>query len=272
MRDEVVYQQIIVRGYTEGKGRLDLAKIRMNLQQGLAVESGKVLLAEHFCDAEPDFHRLAEAKKNAAPVNARALDKKRIGGPGFAAHVSAVGLFHRNDIGRIVEDSFQIGPLTHRQMTAVSAGMVTALAIAFAVTEGNNPEAIIARVMNTLKTPLLASRVPVQLMRKLIKVEGLLKRSSDTAHGTSELRSKPRRTALDVVPGAIYAALNGARSLGGLLGPLKIFSNYKSGAIAASIWGAMHGVEAIPEHYLTDLEYGQTIIENATGLYEATVA
>lgn len=270
MRDEVVYQQILVRGYSAANGRLELPKMSQDLEMGLDVEKGRIALPQHFLEGELGFRQLADARKKVAPMNARSLDGKRIGGPGFAAHAAAIGLVNRNDVSRVIEDSFQIGRLTHRQLIAVSAGMVTALAIALAVTEGNDPGAVISRLMSTLRGPA-ANYLPEKLMKKMVRVEGLLNRDTDTAHGIKELRSKPRRTALDVVPGAIYAALNGARSLGGLLGPLKIFNNYKAGATAASIWGAMHGVEALPEHYLKEMEFSECVMENATRLYEATV-
>lgn len=271
---ELYYTHFLVSGYIKTKGRLDLPEMKKKLQLGLELEKGARLSAAHFGDEELEFREMADLHRTISIKKLRRhnRDEDWIGGPGVAAHISAVGLVNRSDLGRIVEDSHKIGWITHPHEIAISAGMVTALAIALAVTEGNQPEAIIARLMSTLRTLKPPYQVPVKLMRKLTRVEGLLKREIDTTQGIGELRSKPRRTAIDVVPGAIYAALNGARSLGGLLGPLKIFGNYKSGAIASSIWGAMHGVEAVSNYYLHDLEDSKNIEDNAQALYEATLA
>ena len=279
---ELHYTHFIVRAYIEAKGQLDLPAIHDSLELGLEIEGGsqprKLKPAVFFFDKEMIFRDVSDQDRLGGRVGVLRKIRLRnagghwIGGPGLAAHASAIGLVNRNNIGRIFEDTYQIGQVSHENFEhALAGGAAAALTIAYAVTEGNQPAAIMSRLLTTLSSDSLPQPVPAALMRKLMLAERLLGKGLDTTQGIKQLRSKPRKTVIDVLPVAIYAALNGARSLGGLLGPLKIVGNYKSGMIAASIWGAMRGVEAIPDHYLSELAEGDCILRNAAELYRATV-
>ncbi|MCU0641008.1 MAG: ADP-ribosylglycohydrolase family protein [Candidatus Margulisbacteria bacterium] len=277
---ELYYTQFIVRGYSRAKGQLNLPAMREAIELGLEFELGRkktiVPPCDLFADAEMQFRQLEDRHRGAQVIREiRPHKDKRewIGGPGFAAHASAIGLVNRNNIPRIFEDSMGIGQISHQEAkNALAGGIVTALAIALAVTEGNQPAAIVARLMATLRLDETAGAIPQKLMNKLTLVEKSLRRKVDATQGISELRSKPRKTVVDVLPGAIFAALNGARTLGGLLGPLKIYGNYKAGMIAASIWGAMHGEGAVSPGYLQGLEGHECLRDNADELYRVTTS
>lgn len=278
---ELYYTHFIVRAYIGAKGRLDLRAIQDSLELGLEIETGgkgkKLKPGVFFFDRELVFRDVSDRHRQSGQVGVlrkirlRNPDKDWIGGPGLAAHAAGIGLVNRNDIGRVIGDANLIGQISHENYeSALAGGAAAALTIAYAVTEGNQPAVIISRLMATLNSVPLLQTVPAALMRKLTLVERLLGKGIDTTQGISQLRSKPRNTAIDVLPVAIYAALNGARSLGGLLGPLKIAGNYKSGMIAASIWGAMHGVESIPDQYLSQIKERDCILNNAKELYQVT--
>jgi hypothetical protein len=263
--DEVFYAQFVARSYLQDKtpGHLDMVYMRSSLKTGLAIEGRQQITQKHPCEVATDFRW--------NPREQRKKREQRVGGPGVAAHAIPVGLVNRNEFRKIIREAGQIGRLTHHQPLAISAGAVTAMAIALAVTEGNDPSGIIHRLMSALKSPNGKDLAPWRLMHKMKTVERLLEEKLSTAAGIRELCDDPGRTALDVVPGAIFAALNGSFSFEDLMEGLAGVKNYKFWAIAGGLRGAMIGAEAIPRTLLTGLEDVDCILGNAEALYRVTV-
>jgi hypothetical protein len=278
---EVFYAQMVVCNYIKNKGRLDRPSLEFAINQGLAVEHAQCFILSNKLDQEGEakaFKRL-EAKQvsNQVALKFRGLDFRRlnhfhVGGPGLAAHIISDGLINHNNLRSVISDAFTIGELTHHQSLAVSGGAIVAWAISLAVTHGNDPDAILFLLNKAIADMSVEYHLSGMLKNKMTRVARVYRQKFDTARGIKELGTGKCRTAIEVIPAAIYAALNGPLSFEGLLKGLKEVDNYKFWAIAGAIRGAMIGYEGIPQDRIKNLEHHEDIIKNAEELFLVTVS
>lgn len=175
-----------------------------------------------------------------------------------------------------------MGTVTHNSACAIAGGMIVAAAIALAVNEGKNPEAVWHQLNIFMDGLPKAFRVPDRLRRRLDSkktdsVESLMRRNIPTEKGIKKLEFSSEwlnKTALGVIPGAIFASLNAPLSFKFLLKALRAaeIDNYKFWAIAGAIRGAMVGEEGIPKKMIASLSNHEDITNNAEQLYSVTAS
>ncbi len=276
---EVYYAQFVAQSYLQsGKhGFLSLTYLRDSLHTGLRIEKDVVVVPTHTFDQTSDFRWAGWLSiQSGVDKNKKGTIRQsvqQVGGPGFAAHSLAIGLVNCDDARKIIKDSRTIGMLTHKQPVAISAGIVTALAIAFALRLGNEPGAIVQRLMSVLRSPIANPYVPGFMMGKMTLLEALLGSGEKLGTALKMLRDAQARSALDVVPGALYLALSGPASLEGKMHVMENLGidNYKYWAICGALTGAMTHGRGLPEKVLERVDLTDCLLGNAQGLFDSAV-
>ena len=170
-------------------------------------------------------------------------------GNGGAMRAPVIGLFFADDNeDGIASAASRSAAVTHAHPEGREGAVLIALATAFAYNDMNSHE-ILSRLTQRTGFPLLSSR---------------LRTASTWVH--ADTRVQPRKvaaelgngiTAVDSVVTAIYLAL---RFRNGTFNELLEFTIKLRGdvdtiaAMAAAIWGAARGKDALPENYLHQLE------------------
>ena len=265
---EVTIAQTVACNLIRHKGRLEMRRLGDDLEALLALERRQGLTFQ--------------GGLRGIALNMVDLNSGWIGGPGFAAHVFALGLKNHNNLNAIAEETFDVGTVTHNSACAIAGGMIVAAAIALAVNEGKNPEAVWHQLNIFMDGLPKAFRVPDRLRRRLDSkktdsVESLMRRNIPTEKGIKKLEFSSEwlnKTALGVIPGAIFASLNAPLSFKFLLKALRAaeIDNYKFWAIAGAIRGAMVGEEGIPKKMIASLSNHEDITNNAEQLYSVTAS
>jgi len=189
-------------------------------------------------------------------------------GCGAATRVAPVGLFCVREPGASVERAarrafdlgIEVAALTHGHPTGqVAAGAFAALVAQLA--RGEPPAAAIARV-----EPMIARRALGHVTQAAIDAARSLAAAgpADAAKLAALGEGWVAEEALAI---ALYAALAAPDFAEGVLVAVNHDGDSDStGAMAGNLLGAMHGIDAIPRKWLSELELGETIAAVADDL------
>ncbi len=266
---EIGYTQFVARNYILNEGELEPSSLWLAMDDGLFFERGMAVLNKHGA-ATSDY--LFRGMNKQGKLRLNRFSDKLIGGPGVATHILAAGLVNWRNMEDLESDVTMITEMTHRYWGAYCGALATAIAVSLAATKGRDPGGIIAGLMERISAVEPMRGHGKSMVIQLECVRALLQAGHPTSYGIKKLGCGDFKTALEVVPAAIYASLNGEAGLGWehLMKDLNGLPNYKLWAIAGAIRGAMIGFEDLPIRSVRATHNFSVIMRNAIQLHKLT--